>query len=191
MKSPDHKAWVAKQDARLSTPKPDPALIDLEAYKERWLADLQPATVIDGKEKFVEPDGLAAIRALIAAVEALRERVAELDMELNAQQMLEALAKSLLIDAQAAQKSAEAHAVELAGALGAILDYGMLSCPPSMAKRASAALATLPAEALERSRARDEVVRLARCCHAGWADASGQLGKALAKLDALKEADPC
>ena len=54
---------------------------------------------------------------------------------------------------------------------------------------ASEAHAAELAKALERARAKDEVVRLSRCCVVGWKDARADLAIALGKLDALDQED--
>ncbi len=157
----------------------DPAAVDLEEIEAR-------------RKPFDGQLSVGDVDKLIAAVEALRKRVAELEGHWK---------RSLTV---------EAHAVELAGVLEAqciLIESNptLSACASSTLEPSRTALATLPAEALERSRARDEVwSKLLDVLETVAPYFEGEhhydhpdnvriraARTALAKLDALKEVDPC
>ena len=82
---------------------------------------------------------------------------------------------------------------ELVGALEPFASGGWVT-NASDVRKARIALAASPSAALERARAKDEVVRLARFYLEGWTAAPIELPKAFARLDVLdrpaKESTP-
>ncbi len=140
----------------------DPGAIDLEPIKENW------------QHKGFAPRH--TIMSLIAAVEALRERVAELEHGYDVWCKTANQQADMRI-------AAEARVAALAGALEFYADpntytaIGFLADPPCgdfvddfevigdagrPGKRARTVLAATPAEALERARAVEEILRWAR-----------------------------
>ncbi len=121
----------------------------------------------------------AAICDLIAAVEALRARAAELEIGLPA------LAKWQRDDAERVQLL-KAREVELAGALEGVMPWMTGECSrtvPDEWVRAAAALAATPAKALERARAVEAVFVAARAI---LVETNSPRARTLrAKLDAL------
>ena len=128
----------------MSTPA-DPDAIDLERIKVHHAL---PSTVPN-----------ATIDSLIAAVEALRGRVL-----VETLQATKALERAL--EQKNRAEAAEARVVELAGALGRIENEEWDDMEPlhekSARKLAHTVLATIPAEALERTKAVEECVAILR-----------------------------
>ena len=132
------------------------AAIDLDAMQERWewIVPTSPKGLVDLKQ-----DGLT----LIAAVKALRERVAELKVE--KQGGWECLIKRA--------EAAEARVAELAGALEKIVQWQREKCETANAEIlfmlldnkvdiARAALAATPEEVMKRAKAIKIVAATAR-----------------------------
>jgi hypothetical protein len=130
----------------------------------------------------------------IAEVKALRERVAEFEAKKWEVQHTDTMNE--IVQLGLARDEAEAHATELAGALETMRDNfcrsrcdGSNPNGPHWGKcvAATTALAILPAQALERARARDEVIKALR---EPW-EYDGPVGvlEALTKLDALTPED--
>ena len=132
----------------------DPTAIDLAGFEEKYLA------VGDFHR-------LKAVQDLIAAVEALRERVAELEgLKLYVQHSDN---MNDMVSLGLARDAAEAHATELAGALNSITsmegedgitDYIFAG---RALKLAHTALAALPAQALERHKVLENCAVVLRC----------------------------
>ena len=155
---------------------PDPAAIDLQYLHDA--AEL--ADTIEQHDLWLEA---------LAAVEALRERVADLKGVLSTEEVLtdEYVSRA---------KAAEARVVELAGALGKATEaFGIaISLTPTGRARnrlcdmnieALSALTAQPTDALERARAVDDVVSTAQHYMANGGFSGGrEFRDALAKLDA-------
>lgn len=148
----------------------DPAAIDLESCKK--FREVLPTERVDD---------------LIAAVEALREREADWDGDRRA-------LVNRVVTLTSRAEYAEAHAAELAGALAKVVkcwdappshsSYGDRMKPHIVVART--ALASTPAAALERARAKDEVITWTREIVAAG-DVVGP--SALRRLDALDQGD--
>ncbi len=169
-----------------------PAAIDLEEARKRAAGmESMPSSCMSGDA--------TGIRALIAAVEALRERVAELEALKLYVQHTDNMNDMVLLGL--ARDASEAHATEMAAAINALLKERTVNILEEAAREyphgkedvaevlgvfdnVRTALASTPAAALERARARDDVVcwarEIARAGHVVWP-------QALRKLDALDQ----
>lgn len=195
----------------------DHTAIDLEAIRSRYCVNFY-AGKLDPASK--------AVSDLIAAVEALRERVARLTgcKSLDCPECGEAsktdraacevcgahlslknfngIIKQIDADWRHSTELAEAHATELAGALKFILafydpsqthlDTEAWKCAEAGGRTALAAFLANNSQALERAKAKDEILIIARSCidrdYSGD-PAIAALDVAFAKLDALDQED--
>ena len=167
----------------MTTTPADPAVIDLDVIRRRYCTgdSFQGGSICVGD-----------ISGLIAAVEALRARVAELEV-------FTGHLRASRDHAVQANEAAEAREVELAGALSELLDAHWPLVEDSdhedpVCAKARKILAGTSAEVLERARARGAVLKAARFfMEDGIAEDSPDLNRvawqaldeALAKLDAL------
>jgi hypothetical protein len=202
-----------------------PAVIDLEALKAKRINTLTGytgrKTPLDAWYNIHGDD----IDALIAAVEALRERVAEAELNEDALGAIRKLLKehgvptAAFIDdhvagaivqrneAVARAEASEAQTVELAGALQGVEEYfdqrADAEYLPGQAAPVGneemefltlvhAALATLPADVLERAKVRQDIIDIAReivstesAWTSYWVAKDRALKNAFANLDAL------
>ena len=137
------------------------------------------------------------VRPLIAAVEVLREQVAELIRERDLTSIC-TVDKGEVQEVYERAEAAEAHAVELAGVLEPLREacfqadmMGELyeTIDGSLLDAADKALATTPPQALERAIAAEAVITAYRGYAVGGYCGSGQVDVCLATLDALNPAD--
>jgi hypothetical protein len=151
--------------------------------------------VLDGEH--TQRDILGVFDSVVDRVEAAETRVVELERVKNDWIEAGKLRGERADQAQLLTEAAEARVAELEGALSELLRWhrneGDDTDEPAgeFIKKAIAALATTSAQALERARAKDEVVAAARCiaeCRAyrgGHRGADEALRSVFAKLDAL------